>query len=173
MPLHIIGRGRTARETYPGRSGGFVVGDLVRLYAGNAGASAPEVEYAAKIPEMDWAVGFTQAVILAECGVAVAPGAYPIGRFSAKRVITGAGTIVGDNPIQYDLMQSVNEGVDWTELAPTILYNPDESDTKTVSIGLTVPTGALLAVRGTYLTNYDPDTRSEFVYFVIEVMSAA
>ena len=171
MP-HVIGKGRYGRETYPGRSGGFVLGSLVRLYAGNAGASAPEVEYAAKIPEMDWIVGFAQAGILAEGGVAVAPGGYPIGRFSAKRVLTGAGPAVGDNPIQYNLMQSVNNGVVWTTLGPTILFNPDEIDTKIVSVGLTAPSGALLAVRGTYPTNYDPTTRSEFVYFVIEVMSA-
>lgn len=170
--MYVIGRGRTAREAYPGRSGGFVLGELVRLYAGGAQASVPETELAAKIPELDWAVGFTQAVILPESGVAVIPGGYPIGRFSAKRVLTGAGPAVGDNPIQYNLMQSIDNGLNWTTLGPTILFNPDEIDTKIVSVSLTAPSEALLAVRGTYPTNYDPTTRLEFIWFVIEVMSA-
>lgn len=172
MPPHIIGSGRTARETYPGRSGGFIVGDLARLYGGSAPASAPETELAAKINAADWEPGFTQATTLPEGAILVAPGAYPIGRFSAKRMITGGGAIAGDNPIQYDLMQSVDDGVVWTPLAPTITFTPDERDTKTVSIGLTAPSEALLAVRGTYPTNYAPGALVEFVYFVIEVMRA-
>ena len=148
------------------------MGALVRLYGGDAQASVPVVEYAATINAADWQPVFIQANIIFEGAILVAPGGYPIGRFSAKRVITGGGAIAGDNPIQYDLMQSVDDGVVWTALAPTISFGVDERATKTVSIGLTAPSAALLAVRGTYPTNYAPGALVEFVYFVFEVMSA-
>ena len=171
---YLIGRGRNARETYPGRSGGFVVGDLVRLYAADAPDDAGEVEYFAQFAEMDWGAPFARINILVGGGVVVAPEDYPIGRFSAKRIVIGAGPITGDNPIQYDLMQSVDDGVTFTPLAPTMLYQPDERGTKNVSIGLTVPSGAVLAVRGTYPTNYtNPGALPELIYFVIEVGAAA
>ena len=149
------------------------MGDLVRLYAADAPDSVPAVEYFAQFAEMDWGAPFARANILFGGSVVVAPNDYPIGRFSAKRIVIGAGPITGDNPIQYDLMQSVDDGVIFTPLAPTMLYEPDERGTKSVSIGLTVSSGAVLAVRGTYPTNYtNPGSLPEFVYFVFEVMSA-
>lgn len=172
MP-HIIGRGRYGRETYPGRSGGFDLGTVLRLYGGSTDASVTAETFAANRAQTDVWLSFTQAEILG-AGSLLASSDYPIGNFNVKRVLFGgAGPIVGDADISYELLQSIDGGATWTPpaggAAVIVTFAPNESDDKSVVVGRTIPANALIAVRAVYPTNYNPQSEDEAVFFAAEV----
>lgn len=173
---HIIGRGRYARETYPGRSSGGAGGTLLRFYGGNAQASAQEAIYGANRSgaEADW-LDFDQDSLLNGGALVVLPTSYLIGSFSVQRIIYGgAGPIIGDDNVVYELVQSTDGGATWASIPGgtpvTIALAPNESVVGAlVNVNRPVALGALLAVRATYPANYDPQGQTEIVLFVVSV----
>lgn len=171
---HVIGRGRYARETYPGRTGSGAEGGgaVLRFYGADAQASVAEAIYAANRAEASWGA-FTQDDLLEEGALLVAPTAYALGSVTAKRVILGAGgPIVGDDPITYEVLQSTDNGVSWQPPGggpPIVIsYDPNESGDKIAAINQVVPLNALVAIRATYPTNYDPQGLDEVVLFAVD-----
>lgn len=153
-------------------SGPFVTGDRLRLYGGSAQASLAEVSYLAGRVEADW-LDVQQEDALDQGALIVEAEPYPLGRIAVNRFLfDGAGPIVGDENIKMRVVQSIDGGVNWTDVGTAeIEYEPNEAGRKIVPVGAVVPAGALLTVQADYPANYDPVDRSEAVLIVLEVVA--
>jgi len=177
---HLIGRGRNARETYPGRTGGFgAAGATLRLYGGNTLANALQQTLGgSRLGSANWG-DFAQDSLNNEGALLALPGDITLAQFSVKRVIIagGGGPIIGDADISYELLQSTDDGATWG--APgggssiIVTFAPNESGSKTVDAGAVVPAGALIAARAVYPTNFDPQGAEEIVYLNASTVGAA